>query len=116
MLSFVKEGDDIIRFRINLIQEPTPITLLKDTCEPPRLVLEGLHILNLDEEDVAWLCGLDLKWAGEVVDLREIDVFDVVGRIVVLDLAAGPVETFDFDDFVVGDFGVGGDCLFFILD
>ena len=43
------------------------------------------------------------------MDLREIDVLDVVGGVVVLNLTAGPVETFDFDDFVVGDFAVAGD-------
>lgn len=66
--------------------------------------------MDLDQEDIAGLCSLDFKWAGEVVDLSEIDVLNVVGGVVVFDLPAGPVETFDFDYFVVGDFGVGGDC------
>lgn len=43
------------------------------------------------------------------MDLGEVDILDVVGGIVVLDLAAGPVETFDLDDFVVGDFAACGD-------
>lgn len=41
----------------------------------------------------------------------EVHVFDVVGRVVVADLAACPVYALDFDDFVVFDGVVGGDCV-----
>lgn len=43
------------------------------------------------------------------MDLRQIYVFDIIGGIVVLDLASSPVETFDFDDFVVGNGATSGD-------
>lgn len=40
--------------------------------------------------------------------LREIHVLDVVGAVVVADLAAGPVDAFDFDGFVLLDGAEGG--------
>lgn len=43
------------------------------------------------------------------MDLGEIDVQHVVGGVVVADLAACPVEAFDFDGFVVVDFAAEGD-------
>lgn len=82
---------------------------MEDTCETPRLVLEGLDILDLNEKDVTGLRSLNLEWAGEVVDTGEVDVLDVVCGIVVLDLTTGPVETFDLDDFVVCDLAAGRD-------
>lgn len=43
------------------------------------------------------------------MDFGEIDVQHVVGRVVVADLTAGPVQAFDFDGFVVVDFAAEGD-------
>lgn len=74
----VKEGL-LIRRWINLIQEATAVLLGKHASEPPRLVLEWLDVHDLYEQDIAWLCALDLEGAGEVVDLGEVDVLDVVG-------------------------------------
>lgn len=73
------DGASPIRRRINLIQEATAVLLGKDTSEAPRLVLEGLNIHDLYKQDIAWLRALDLEGAGEVVDLCEVDVLDVVG-------------------------------------
>jgi hypothetical protein len=97
------------RLRINLIQKPTPILLIENPRKPPRLLLHRLHILDLDEQHVARFRGLDVEGSREVVDAAEVDVFDIVGGVVVADLAAGPVYAFDFDDFVVFDGGVGWD-------
>lgn len=44
------------------------------------------------------------------MDLGQVDVLDVVGGVVVVDLAAGPVEALDADGFVGGYFGVAWDC------
>lgn len=82
---------------------------MEDTCETPRLVLEGLGILDLNEKDVTGLRSLNLEWAGEVVDTGEVDVLDVVCGVIVADLAAGPVHAFDLDDFTVGDLASEGD-------
>lgn len=95
--------DVFLRVRIDLIQEPASILLMEDTCEAPRLVLEGLNIHNFDEKDIPWLGLFDFEWTREVVDSSEVNVQDVVGAIIVLDLAAGPVETFDLDRFSIFD-------------
>lgn len=44
------------------------------------------------------------------MDLREIDRFHIVGRVVVLDLPTSPVETLDLDNLVVRDLSTRGDC------
>jgi hypothetical protein len=41
------------------------------------------------------------------MDLRQVYVLDIVGRVIVSDLASGPIETFDLDNFIVGDFPIG---------
>lgn len=43
------------------------------------------------------------------MDFGEIDIQDIVGGVVVADLSACPVETFDFDGFVVADGAAEGD-------
>lgn len=42
--------------------------------------------------------------------LRQVDIAHVVGRIIVLDLPARPVDTLDFDRLAVFDAAVAGDC------
>jgi hypothetical protein len=67
-----------------------PIAPVKYPCETPWLVVKRLDVHDLDEKQITRRGTLDLKRPGEVVDLCEIHVFDVVGRVIVLDLAAGP--------------------------
>lgn len=55
------EGRGDARVRINLIQKPTPILLVKNTRKPPRLIFKGLDILNLDAEYIAWFGAFNLK-------------------------------------------------------
>jgi len=52
--------------------------------------LEGLHIHDLDEEEIPRGGTLDLKRPAQVMHPGQVDVEDVVGRVVVPDLAAGP--------------------------
>ena len=61
--------DGVLRFRVVLVEEPATVVFVEDASEAPGVVLEGLNVLNLDEEDVAWFGGFDLEGAGEVVDL-----------------------------------------------
>lgn len=63
---------------------------VKHACEAPGLLLEGLHIHDLYEEQIAGLGTFDLKRARQVVHPREIDVADIVSRVVIPDLAARP--------------------------
>jgi hypothetical protein len=52
---------------------------MKHTSKSPGLVLEGLHVLDLHDQDVARFRGFDVERSGEIVDLREIYVLHVVG-------------------------------------
>lgn len=92
-----------LRFRINLIQKPTPILLRKNPRKPPRSLFQRLHVLDVHHQHVSGLRGFDVKGAAEVVDAGEVYIADIVCRVVVFDLTAGPVDAFDFDGFVVFD-------------
>jgi hypothetical protein len=72
-----------------------PIAPVKYPCKSPWLVLKRLDIHNLDEKQITRGGALNLEGPGEVVDLCEIHVFDVVGRVIVLNLAAGPGKVSD---------------------
>ncbi len=93
-----------------LVEEPAAIVFVEDAREAPGLVLEGLHVLDLNEEDIAWFGGLDLERPGKVVDLSQINVLDIVSTVVVLDLPARPVEAFNFDGLAVLDGAAKGNC------
>lgn len=89
----------------------TSILLRKDTSETPGRVLKRLHVLDVHNKDIARLGGLDLKGSGQVVDLGQVDIADVVCRVVVLNLTTGPVDTLDLDRLTVLDGACGGDLL-----
>lgn len=63
--------------------------------------MEGLHILDFDDEHVARLGRFDFQWAGQVMRSGEVDVSHVVGTVVVLDLAASPIDALDFDSLAI---------------
>ena len=67
------------------------------------MVLEWLNVLDLDQQHVTGFSGLDLKRSGQIVDLGQVDIFHIVGTIVVLDLTTSPVKAFDFDCLAVFD-------------
>jgi len=74
------------------------------------VVLQRLHILNINNEHIARLGSLNLEGPGEVVDLGQIDVANVVCRIIVLDLAARPVDTLNLYSLSVLDRSSERDC------
>lgn len=73
------------------------------TGEAPRRVLERLHILDIDNEHITRLSRLDLEGTTQVVHFRQINITDIVCRVVVLDLASRPVDTLDLDSFAILD-------------
>ena len=73
-----------------LIQETAAVLFGEHASETPRLILEGLDVHDLDEEDVAGSGALDLEGAAQIVDAGEVHVENIVGRIVVPDLATSP--------------------------
>ena len=65
--------------------------------------MQGLDILNLHQQDIAGLGAFDIERTGEVMDASEVNVTDIVGRVVVLDLSASPIDAFNFDRLSVFD-------------
>ena len=92
-----------IRIGIYLIQESASIILIEHSREPPRLFLERLHVLDLDNKDVPGFRPFDVKGTGQIVDLGEVDILHIVRAIVVADLPPRPVDTFDLDDLAALD-------------
>lgn len=80
------------RSRVNLIQKTSAVVPVEDAGEPPRPIFEGLDVHDLDEEQVARLRTLHLEGPAEIVYSFQVDVEDVVGRVIVTDLTAGPVR------------------------
>ena len=65
--------------------------------------------MNFDEKDVARLGSLDLKRARQIVDPGQVDILYVIGAVVVLDLAACPIEAFNLHHLIVLDGSAEGD-------
>ena len=74
-------------------------------------MIEGLYVLNLDEQNIARLCPLDIEGTREVVNTTEIDIFHIICTVIVLDLPAGPVEALDLDSLAISDRGRRWDCM-----
>ena len=82
-------------------QEAAAILLGEEAVEAPLRFFHRTRIENIDHEQIARLRALDADRAGEEMHDRQIDVAHVVGRVVVLDEAAGPVIGLD-DEVVAG--------------
>lgn len=100
----------VLRFGVEFVEEATAVLFVEDAGEAPWLVLHGLDVHDLDDEDVARLGGFDLEGPGQVVDLGQVDVLHVVCAVVVADLSTGPVKTFDLDRLAVFDGACEWDC------
>lgn len=49
--------------RVLFVQKPATVPPIEHGGEAPWALLERLHILDLYDEDVTWLCALDLERA-----------------------------------------------------
>ena len=105
-----KRWNRSLRFRIDLVEESPAIVFVKDACEAPRLVLEGLYILNFDDEDVPWFGAFNFERTGQVVNLGQIDVLHVICTIIVANLSSCPINAFNLNNFSILDFGSEWDC------
>jgi hypothetical protein len=65
--------------------------------------------LDLDDQCVTWLCILDFEWPCEVVDLGQVNVFNVVCVVGILNLTTGPVDAFNLDNLPILDLVNGRD-------
>lgn len=62
-----------------------------------------MNVLNVNDKHVSRLGSLDLEGPGKIVDLGQVDVANIVCRIVVLDLAARPIDTLNLYSLSVLD-------------
>ena len=95
------QGSPDLRLGVYLVQEPASVLLCKHTCEAPWLFFHRLHILDLDHQYITRLCGFNVKGSCQIVDLGQVDVSHVVGRVIVSNLPTSPVDAFDLNDLVV---------------
>ena len=99
-----------LRFWVDFVKESTAIVFVEDAGEAPGLFLEGLYVLDLDDEDVSWFGVLNFKRAGQVVDLGQVDVLHVICTVVVANLSSCPINALNLNDFSILDFGSERDC------
>ena len=99
-----------LRIWVDLVEKASPVVFVKHAGKAPRLLLKWLHVLYLDDQNISRFGAFDLKGAGKVVDLGEIDVLHVVRAIVVADLPSCPINTLDLEDFSIFNFGRKWNC------
>jgi hypothetical protein len=87
--------DRFLRQREVIGEEAAAVLLGEEAVEAPQALLQGTNVEQIDHQEIAGLGALDADRAGKKVHDRQIDVAHVVGGIVVLDEAAGPVIGLD---------------------
>ena len=92
-----------VRIRVDFVEEASAVALIEDTGEAPGLFLEWLHVLDLDNEDVARLGIVYFEGPAKIVDFGKVNVLDVVCAVVVSDLTSRPIYTLDLDHFSIFD-------------
>lgn len=91
------------RVRIDLVQKATSIVSIKDTGVSPKPIWKWLQINYLDHEHISRFGPGYVERSRQVMDLSEIDLFDIIRVVVVLDLASGPIYALNVDDFAILD-------------
>ena len=74
------------------IQEAAAIFLGEDARKAPWLILKRLNIHNFNEQEIPRRGSLDLERSAQIMDSSQVDIEDVVGRIIVADLATRPMN------------------------
>src|ERR1700733_5646191 len=87
--------DRLLRQREMLGEEAAAILLGKEAVEAPEAFLLRTDIKQIDHQKVAGLRAFDTDRTREEMHDRQVDVAHVIGRVVVLDEAAGPVIGLD---------------------
>ncbi len=87
--------DRFLRQREMIGQEAAAVLLGEEAVEAPEALLQRTDVEQVDHQQIAGLGALDADRAGQEVHDRQIDVAHVIGGIVVLDEAAGPVIGLD---------------------
>ncbi len=76
-------------------QESATVLLGEEAVKTPQAFLHRADVEQVDNQEIAGLRALDADRTGQKVHDRQIDIAHVVGGIVVLDEAAGPVVGLD---------------------
>ena len=87
----VEVPDGFLGLREVFGQEATAVLLGEEAVKAPLALFEGADVEDVDFQQVARLRALDPDRSRQEVNLAEINIAHVVGAVVVLDLAAGPV-------------------------
>lgn len=95
---------------VDFVEETSAIVFFEDTSEAPWLLLERLHVLDLDNEDIARLGVLHLKGSTQVMDLGQVDVLHVICAVVVANLATSPIHALNFYNLSIFDLLREGHC------
>ena len=98
----VEVPDRLVGVGVVVGEEPAGVGLGEDAGVAPALAGGGAGLLgdraeveDVDHQQVAGLGALDLDGAAEHVGVGQVDVADVVGRVVVAELGVGPLAALD---------------------
>jgi hypothetical protein len=76
-------------------QKAAAVLLGEEAVETPQAFLHRTDVEQIDHQQITRLGALDADRTGEKMHDRQVDVAHVVGGVVVLDEAAGPVIGLD---------------------
>ena len=110
IIDTVKVPNSLGCLGVVVFEETTAILAVKDTGESPRRVVEWLHVSNIYNKKVAWLGTLDVEGTGEIMHLCEVDLSNIVGAVIVPNLATGPVDALNFDSLARLNATDSGNC------
>ncbi|EAY64674.1 conserved hypothetical protein [Burkholderia cenocepacia PC184] len=97
----MKIPDRFLRAGEMIGEKAAAVRLRKEAVEAPLAVGLRADVEQVDHQQVAGLRAVHAHRAGQEVHDRQVDVAHVVGAVVVLDEAAGPVVGFE-DEIVAG--------------
>ena len=79
-------------------EEAAAIFLGENSRETPFIALEGSHLEDVHDQDVAWLGAVHPDRPTQDVNHFQVDVSNILRVVVVLDLSIRPVFAFDAED------------------
>lgn len=94
-------GCEDVRIGVDLVEEASTVAFVEDSSETPRLLLEWLYVLNLDNKDITWLGALHFERPAQIMDFGKVDVLHVVCAVIVPNLTSSPINTLDLDNFSI---------------
>lgn len=75
----------------------------ENASEAPRRLSKRPNIQQVDFQEISWLCALDKDGSTEIMYLSNITSLQVLGPVLIPDLASRAVQTLQSEDFSLGD-------------